>query len=213
MLTDISSFLHSEASASKKLGQILGNSGGISIMYHSIWSITMPTCHILPPPPVNSPHETEELSDAQYARLLKFLTPSPAYKSKLTPPTNDIDANFYLVGKDPYDPTNPPFEYMLFERSAHISPDVLWFEPYSKNPSALNHALTLGLLIETGDFDGVTLPLPNINMSHTENNSMYLQGTIPLSLVLKYIPSLDENNRLRMCKRKNHDDYNQPVTF
>lgn len=36
MLTDVSSFLNSEASTSKKLGQILGNSGGISIMYHSI---------------------------------------------------------------------------------------------------------------------------------------------------------------------------------
>lgn len=108
VLTDVSSFLNTEASASKKLGQILANSGGISIMYHSLWSATLPTCHVLPPPTVTSPQETDELTDAQFARLVKFLVPGPSFKSKLTPPPADIDTNFYLISKDPYNPDLPP---------------------------------------------------------------------------------------------------------
>lgn len=50
-------------------------------------------------------------------------------------------------------------------------------------------------------------------MSLTENNSMYLQGTLPLDHIMKYIPSLDDNNRFRLCNRKTHDDINQPVGF
>ncbi|KAK9871890.1 hypothetical protein WA026_015139 [Henosepilachna vigintioctopunctata] len=50
-------------------------------------------------------------------------------------------------------------------------------------------------------------------MSLTENNSMYLQGTIPLSRVKKYTPSAEETNRLRFCTRVLHDSDNQPVAF
>lgn len=150
-------------------------------MYHSLWSATLPTFHGLPPPTVTSAQETEELTDIQFSKYIKFLSPAPSFKSRLVPPPADIDTNFYLVGKDPYDPTNSPFKYDAFSKHNHVYPDVLWFQPYSKNPSALNFALTLGLLIETGEFDGVTIPLPNIALSLTENNSMYFQGTLPLS--------------------------------
>lgn len=182
-------------------------------MYHSLWSVTLPTCHMLSPPTVTSPQDTEEMTDSQYAKFVKFLASAPIYKSKLTPPPLDIDANLYLVGKDPYDASKPPFQYHHFEKHLHTTPDVLWFQPYSKNPSALNHALTLGLLIESGDLDGTVIPLPNIQLSLTENNSMFLQGTLPLSHVFKYIPSTEDNNRFRLCKRKVHDDQHQPVGF
>lgn len=90
----------------------------------------------------------------------------------------EIDSIFYLVGKKPYDSADPPFPYDLFDKTRHVYPDVLWFQPYSKNPSALNYALTLGLLIETGDIDALTIPTPNIGLSLTENNSMFFQGLI-----------------------------------
>lgn len=150
------------------------------------------------------------MTDIQYTKYIKFLSPAPSFKSRMTPPPNDIDANFYLVGKDPYDPNNPPFEYESFTKHDHVYPDVLWFQPYSKNPSALNYALTLGLLIETGDLDGVTIPLPNIALTLTENNSMYFQGTLPLISIRKYLPTDSENNRFRLCTREIHSSENQP---
>lgn len=211
ILTDVSSFLHTESSAPRKLGQILENSSGITIMYHSLWSATLPTCHSLSPPTVTSPLETDSLTDAAYSKYVKFMSPAPTFKSKLNPPSSDIDANFYLVSKDPFDLLNPPFKYESFDRHRHITPDVLWFQPYSKNPSALNYALTLGLLIESGDLDGVTIPLPNIDMSLTENNSMYLQGTLPLVKILKFNPNSTETDRFRLCTRATHSDENQPI--
>ncbi|KAG5871096.1 hypothetical protein JTB14_035793 [Gonioctena quinquepunctata] len=213
LLTDVSSFLKEEAHATKKLGQVLENASGIVILYHSVWSTTMPTWHHLPPPTVSSPQETNEITDSAYSKQIKFLSPAPTFKGTLDPPTDDIDSVFYLVSKDAYDPTYPPFAYENFDKQRHVYPDVLWFQPYSKSPSALNYALTLGLIKEFGDLDGVTIPLPNIRMSLTENNSMYMQGTIPLPCIKKYTPSSDDTNRLSLCTRAIHDDESQPTGF
>lgn len=98
----------------------------------------MPTHHHLEPPTVTSNLDTEEMTDITYAKFIKYLCPGPIFKRKLTPPPPDIDTNFYLVGKDPYNPADPPFKYDEFNRHKHLNPDVLWFQPYSKNPSALN---------------------------------------------------------------------------
>ncbi|KAL3282935.1 hypothetical protein HHI36_006093 [Cryptolaemus montrouzieri] len=211
IISDISSFFASEAPSCKKLGQILDSASGICILYHSLWSITLPTHHHLPPPTVTAPTPTEEKSDAQYASYIKFLVPGPTYKSKLTPPPPDIDVNLYLVSRDPYDTTCAPFLYTLFDKSKHVYPNVLWFQPYHKDPSALNYSMTLGLLIEIGDIDGVTLPIPNIELSLTENNSMYLQGTLPLSRLRTYTPTAADNNRFRLCCRTPNADEDQPV--
>ncbi|KAK9892660.1 hypothetical protein WA026_021513 [Henosepilachna vigintioctopunctata] len=161
--------------------------------------------------PTTQTGSTQELSDIAYSKYVKFLCPGPSFKSSLTPPPTDIDTAFYLVSKDPYNPDIAPFPYETFDRNTHLTPDVLWFQPYSKNPSALNYALTLGLLIETGDLDGVTIPIANIAMSLTENNSMYMQGTLPLTHTLKYIPSNEEHNRFRLMSREVHSDLDQPV--
>jgi len=211
VITDVSSFLKSETKATKVLSQTLENSTGINIMYHSIWSITLPTYHTLSPPTVTSTQETDELTDASYARYIKFLTPPASYKSKLPPPSKDIEANLYLVGKDPYNPADPPFEHEIFDKHRHVYPDVLWFQPYAKNPSAINFSLTLGLLIESGDIDAVVIPIPNIWISLTENNSMYLQGSISIDHINKFSPSHEENNRLRLCSRVLNADEDQPI--
>lgn len=123
-------------------------------------------------------------------------------------PPEGIPPDIYLVSNDAYDPSRPPFHYEIFNRHRHIYPDVFWFQPYSKNPSAINHTLTLGLLIESGDLDGVTIPIPNIWMSLTENNSMYFQGLIPSSYTRRYIPGSTETDRFRLCSRAlNGDEY------
>lgn len=101
------------------------------------------------------------MSDTDYATYIKFLVLGPLYKSKLPGPSSSITPELYLVLKDVYDPTNPPFKYELFNQYRHVYPDVFWFQPYSKNPGAINYALTLGLLIESGDLDGVTISTPS----------------------------------------------------
>ncbi|KAF0690353.1 Uncharacterized protein FWK35_00035662, partial [Aphis craccivora] len=129
----------------------------------------------------------------------------------IPPPSKDIEASLYLVGKDPYNSADPPFEHEIFDKHRHVYPDVLWFQPYAKNPSAINFSLTLGLLIESGDIDAVVIPIPNIWISLTENNSMYLQGSIPIEYINKFSPSHEENNRLRLCTRVLNADEDQPI--
>lgn len=119
------------------------------------------------------------MTDTAFANYVKLLVPGPSYKSKMVAPPDNIDANFVLVSKEPFNPDTYTIQFELVNKLKHIYPDVLWFQPYSKNPSALNYALTLGLLIEYDDLDGVVIPIPNIQMSLTGNNSMYLQRTIP----------------------------------
>lgn len=209
ILSDVSSFIVEENPSAKKLGQALDNSTGITILYHSIWSVSLPTAHLLPPPTIENQHETILLNDAAYANHVKFLVPGPSFKSSLVPPPPNIDSAFYLVGKDPYDKDDPVFKYEIFDKSLHLYPDVLWFQPYVKNPSAINYALTLGLLIENGDIDGVSIPLPNIRMSLTENNSLYIQGSLPLNAISRYIPQVVDNHRLRIPQRTIHSSEDQ----
>ncbi|CAG9840808.1 unnamed protein product [Diabrotica balteata] len=181
-------------------------------MYHSLGGAILTTCHQLLRPTVTCTQATEEQTDSQFVKHIKYPSPAPIFKSKLTPPP-DIDQAFYHVSKYPYSPVDPPFEYKEFSRYDHISPDVLCFQPYAKNPSALNHSLTLGLLIESSDIDGVTIPIPNIRISLTENNSMFLQGSIPILHVLKYIPSTQDANIFRLCTITVHSDESQPCGF
>lgn len=211
IINDVSSFLKSESKATKVLSQTLENSTGINIMYHSIWTVTLPTFHTLPPPTVTAVQDSDEINDVAYARYIKFLQPAPEFKSKLPPPTADIEPALYLVGKEPYNPQQAPFSYEEFDKQRHVYPDVLWFQPYSKNPSAINFSLTLGLFIESADIDSVSIPIPNIWMSLTENNSMYLQGTLPIEHVLKFSPNSELNNRFRLCSRELNADKDQPI--
>lgn len=69
----------------------------------------------------------------------------------------------------------------------------------------------LGLLIESRDIDAVSIPIPNIWMSLTENNFMYLQGTLPIENVLKFRPNSELNNRFRLCSRELNADEDQPI--
>lgn len=91
MKSDISSFLKSKLKATKVLSQTLENSSGINIMYHSIWSATLPTHHLLPEVNASSPQETEDLNDASYAKYIRYLSPATVFRSKLPPPIADIN--------------------------------------------------------------------------------------------------------------------------
>jgi hypothetical protein len=71
-----------------------------------------------------------------------FLQLAPEFKSKLPPPVQDIEASLYLAGKEPCNPAQFPFSYEEFDKQRHVYPDVLWFQPYSKNPSAINFSLS-----------------------------------------------------------------------
>lgn len=168
IITDNSSFLKSESKATKMLSQLtLENSTSINIIDHSIWSTTLLTLHILPPPTVTCVQETDELNDRANARYIKFLQPAPEFKSKLPSPIPEIEQALYIVGKDPYNPDEPPFSYKEFDRPRHVYPEVLWFQPYSKNTSAINFSLTLDLLIESSYINAVSIPVPNIWISLT----------------------------------------------
>jgi len=48
-------------------------------------------------------------------------------------------------------------------------------------------------------------------MRLTENNSMYLQGTLPIEHVLKFSPNSEPNNRFRLCSRELNADEDQPI--
>lgn len=180
-------------------------------MYHSIWSATLPTHHLLPAVNASSPQETEDLNDASYAKYIRYLSPATVFRSKLPPPIADINTQLYLVSKDPYDSSNPSFSYESFDKSKHVLPDALWFQPYSKNPSDINYSITLGLIIEVGDIDAISVPIPKIRLSLTENNSMYLQSTIPLENVSKFNPTNDETNKFRLITRALNADNTQPI--
>lgn len=85
------------------------------------------------------------------------------------------------------------------------------FFGFNRNPSAINYSLTLGLVTEVGGIDAVTVPIPNIRLSLTENNSMFFQGTIPLEFISKFNPTSDETSKFRLVSRVLNADETQPI--
>lgn len=205
ILTDVSSFISTELPSSKKLGQLIGEPYGVNILYHSIWSNTLPTWHQIPPAPMSTPQDTRIISDKAFSSHLRLYKSAPHFKSTLTPGPTDIDLSLYLVGNLPYSTDNPVWTYEVFDKQTHVTPDVFWFQPYIKNPSAINYSVTLGLLIENGSIDGVTVSIPNIRMSLTENNSMFLQRSVPLNHLIRYTLDGAVTANVYQIERKIHE--------
>jgi hypothetical protein len=180
-----SRFTKAETSNSIVLGQLLQSITGITILTHSVEPPTLPTwTHLEISADAIPTHEATHINFASHTRFLSrptALTGTITYPPDLgtTPQTlllmTDVDA----------DPNNYPVEFLTFDGKIHISPQVLYFQPYDVSPSALAHTITLGLKIESSEIDGITVPTEHPTQSLSDNNSMLLQSAIRLDKIAR----------------------------
>lgn len=88
-----------------------------------------------------------------------------------------------LVQATPCTLQNNPIATATFDPRFNVYPPAMYFQPYDRSRSTLNYTVTLGIKIETGELDGVSIPVPNVRDSLYDNNSRYRSGAIPVSQI------------------------------
>nr|QNJ60192.1 capsid protein [Betapartitivirus sp.] len=207
-LSEISSYYARSDAKTTHLFAALNKSCGLTLLTHSIESPTLPTWHYLTIPPVDAAPIAR--TDEEFASDIKFLATKPVFKGTNPPPNVNAEASLYLVSSDPYDPKKPPFPLDSFYLN-HVSPAVLWHQPYAKIPAILSYSLTLGIKIEQANIDGLVIPTPNNKASLNDNNSLYLQGSLPLRFIKNYIADGANANALRLDERRQLHHLFQPL--
>lgn len=183
-LLDVGRFHSEELKVSPSLGTILKDGTGVTILTHSIETLPIPTWHKLPSCKVPTKEESVEftiLNDSSYAKKVKYLEPAPGFTANLPYTDENIESDLLLVEDIPFDKNLNPLMYQSFDARKHVSPNVLWFQPYDKSSQSIQLSIVLGYKIINEEIDGITIPLPNIELDLTCNNSQYLQGTILIS--------------------------------
>jgi len=178
-----SRFTKAETPSAIVLGQLLQTITGITILTHSVEPPTLPTwTHLKVSPDVIPTHNA---THADFATHTKFLVPAPVLTGTIAYPT-DIGTTpqaLILMTDVNADPDAYPVEFLTFDGKIHVSPQVLYFQPYDVSPSALAHTITLGLKIESSEIDGITIPTEHPTQSLSDNNSLLLQSAIRLDKV------------------------------
>lgn len=210
-LTAFTEFITFHNLSTKTLSDYFDLEPNVNILTHSIERVTLPTWHVLdiPAPGVDEPLL---LTDSAYAELVNFMVPVNDGAEDMLPPDGVINPDLYLVGPEPYDPIHPVTSFESFSK-AFVHPDVLWFQPLSKDPDAIASALALGIKIEQESLDGVSIPLPNPEDVLTVTNSQYLQGSLPLALITRLKPSRVIENAFIITKRHLHTQKNRPMSI
>lgn len=208
VLTDVSRFIHEPSSSLPLLGNILDQCSGLTIMTHSIESLTLPTWHALPQC-VLPTKKDEELNltpqtDDAYAKIIDFLQTPPVYKGTFKYNDTDIEPDLYLVEEHKFVPAENPLDFLTYSEKKFRNAQVIWFQPYDKSSQSIELAIPLGLRIVNPTIDGITIPLPHPSINLTQNNSNYKAGSIPISHIQSYIPTstpVSSFNQLARQKR------------
>lgn len=174
----------------------------------------MPTWHKLPLVPPATAADLRRTTATNYATHIHFAHPRPAGAGQL--PIVEIDEQLrrlVLIDDHAHIAAEDPFPVETFDVRRHTVPDVHWFSPYSVNSSVFNYAWTNGFKIESSEIDGTSIPIPNEQFSVNQNNSQFLQGSIPLTKIRGYVPSAAAGNVVIISRRADFIPPAQPLSF
>lgn len=206
LINNLSDFTQKSNRGKRTLLQLSGEAAGITILSHSVEPPTLPTWHQLS----NSAAPTDNRNDTQYAADINFLRPKVIGDGNLTVPTAEQCLEVLsLVRTANCTAANETFKTEIFDAHKHVTPPVLYFQPYDRSSSTLNYTVTLGIKIESAEFDGVAIPIPNQWDSLIDNNSRFRSGSIPCSQVYPSIP--DAAIPIRINARVLHNERQDPL--
>lgn len=202
----VSAFLQNSEINCDPLAVTVSNASGITTLSHSIETMCLPTWHFLAAPTatVTSDKVVTNFDDSKYATHIKFLVHPKKFTGTFKCPADRTSfcEKLMLVSKDKFDADTYPVIHQLFSRYHYINPDVFVFQPYERNTSRASLAMTLGIKIESNEIDATIIPLPNIDDNLHDNNSCYIQGSIPEYNIRAVIPRTDENHAIRLIERE-----------
>lgn len=185
-LQGMSNVIHEQLTGSNQLGSYFGITSGTQILTHMYHGPALPTWHWITVSPIKDRKDRKDLTATGFARTIRFLSDETIPS---TPPTTikypesdaDIDKTYYLVRKPNGTlDTDQEDSTILFDIDEHVLPDVRYFDPWEYNPSKLPYTMMTGILIESAEIDGFSVPQPNLNVPLSTENSYLLNSAVPL---------------------------------
>jgi hypothetical protein len=185
-IVEFSNIAKSLYDAKFQLGAIPDDLSGVSILTHGYSEFAMPTWHYTTFTDSATGHKSIE--SATYATHIKYLQDvAYAKKQDLKYPADatTITKFLYLVSNIAHDADSEPSSdtIKIFDEEIHVSPPVQWLQPYSQGDQAISYSAVSGLLIESYEIDGTSVPLPDPSIGMRHANNLFLQGSLPLSHV------------------------------
>jgi hypothetical protein len=213
LLESVSAACEKHMKMSGVLGNQYENSAGINIFIHGYSQFAEPTWHSAK---VSKPKDSgshKDINSVEYAKAIHFLQPwTFKKKASLTYPSTEsgLMKNFYLILKSNKDVNPPPSDYKLFKAPHDAAPRVRIFDPYNYDPSVFFSPILAGLVIETFEVAGFSIPQPNTNTTLDDENSLVLQSAVPLSHI-KRSTTIDGTHHHYIIQPQPLDSTAQPV--
>jgi hypothetical protein len=185
-ISAMSALVKSDMSASFQLGAIPDDLNGTNILVHGYCDLALPTWHSAKHVKITATKTQDDEED--YAKAISFLQPA-TYTSQQKIDYTNIKKNLtgifktMLLGQDiDTDFTHGP-EHITFDSETHAAPRTLFLDPYTSGDGPISYAMLAGLLIESYEIDGSSVPMPDPRIGLSKNNRQFLQGSVPLSHV------------------------------
>lgn len=214
-IKEFSTIAKTDLDGSYQLGAIPDGLSGLAILNHGYAQTAVPTWHNLK---VDASKHDTFITVSTYAQKLGFLQPSTFVPGQKIPLPKDFDAAirrmFLWTFEKKHDEDKEPKSdrYISFDSDIHEHPPALYLLPYEEGDGPVSYAMIGGLLIESLELDGTSVPLPNPAQKLSDNNSQFAQGAIPLNHVIKGYGSQDET-RINAFERAKLRKAQQQISF
>jgi len=212
LLTAMSAFTNANDPKAPKLGSVLASLSGTLLLSYSIEPPTLPTWTAAT---YEQSADPADVNDATFAREHNFLADEQTHTDDAEYPDDDTNGNMnlYHVHKNSaHQKAQTPFKHLLFNVRYHLTPYVMYFQPYDVSPSSLGLTIAAGIKIEHGDLSGFAINIEQPESSLDDNNAQILQSAIRMNKILRVnFDATAGNNRVSMPTREPLDRTKQGI--
>jgi hypothetical protein len=211
VLDALSQFTVANEPRAPKLGSVLASVSGTLLLSYSIEPPTLPTWTGATYSQDSSPGD---VNDVTFAADHHFLVDEQTHSQSLPFPasTQDLLTKWLHNMKKKHNKDRTPFKHLLFDASKHLTPYVLYFQPYDVSPSSIGLTIAAGLKIEHGDIAAFGINIEQPESSLDDNNSQILNSAIRLDKIARVnLNAVAENNRTAVLIRDPLDRTKQGV--
>jgi hypothetical protein len=183
-IATLSNVVKSDLSGTFQLGAVPDDLNGTNILVHGYSAYALPTWHDMT---TTTGHKfSTEQDEEEYAKALGFMQPSTfsgTHSQKWIKDDEDLVTKMYLIQKGKHEQKNEPKDLVEepFNPDTHVAPRTVFLDPYTSGDGPISYSMLAGLIIESAEVDGSSVPLPNTNIGLSKINRDFLQGALPLS--------------------------------
>jgi hypothetical protein len=185
-ISAFSNLVDSAFPTATKLGSIPDSLSGTSILVHGYSTFALPTWHSRIVKSDTELKLTTKLRTTKYATETDFLQVSTYKKGSSNSFPKDesgLTWPMYLIKNQAHKADEDPDKEIQFDPELNEFPRVLYLDPYTSGDGPVSLAMLSGMLIESFEVDGSSVPLPDSNIGLAPNNRLFLQGSLPLKFI------------------------------